>query len=695
MKKTKKHLPILLILLIIISIGGFRISALGAGNSISSATAISLGSNYSGKITDENTNDFYKFSIPSSGRIDLKLTTYMKYISYNVYNSSGTSIWNGDTYWEWNETSGVGQKLVKIDLTQGTYYFSASKNERNTGNYSFNISFTSANESFSETGTGVNNTLQTANSINLFSSYTGQIALNDDKDFYKFSIPSSGRINLELTTYMEYISYNVYNSSGTSIWNGDTYWEWNETSGVGQKLVKIDLTQGTYYFSASKNERNTGNYSFNISFTSANESFSETGTGVNNTLQTANSINLFSSYTGQIALNDDKDFYKFSIPSSGRIDLELTTYMEYISYNVYNSSGTSIWNGDTYWEWNESSGVGKRNVQIDLTQGTYYLSATKNEGETGGYEFSLNCGRHMWSDEKVLTYPTCTTPGSKSYMCSFCGLKKTEVISPLGHSWTAWTITTAATCTTPGTQTRYCSRDTSHKEIRTISALGHRYDATVKKPTSTTLGYTLHTCIGCNTSYKNAYTAPTGKQTLKCKARTSAAQTISWNNVKTATGYQVQISNAAGNKWSTYATLKSGITNYTFKKLVAGNNYKFRVRFYIKAADGKNYFSPWSTALNSPTLPSGTAITKLTASSKAFSAQWKKAGFTGYQLQYSLKSNFSAAKTVTIKNAKTLKTTVKKLNTKKVYYIRIRTYKMISKANYFSTWSKTYKIKTK
>ncbi|MBQ6380651.1 MAG: hypothetical protein IJJ41_03495, partial [Clostridia bacterium] len=201
MKKIRKQMSVLMIILTIISVGGFRVSALGAGNSISNSTAISLEKNYSGTITADNTQDFYNFSIPSSGRITLELNSYMKYIRYDVYNSSGTSIWDGDTYWEWDETSGVGQKFVDIDLTQGTYYFSAKRNESNNGIYRFKISFTSANEGFSETGTGTNNTLQTANSISLSNLYRGQIALNDDKDFYKFSISSSGRITLELNSY--------------------------------------------------------------------------------------------------------------------------------------------------------------------------------------------------------------------------------------------------------------------------------------------------------------------------------------------------------------------------------------------------------------------------------------------------------------------------------------------------------------
>ena len=119
------------------------------------------------------------------------------------------------------------------------------------------------------------------------------------------------------------------------------------------------------------------------------------------------------------------------------------------------------------------------------------------------------------------------------------------------------------------------------------------------------------------------------------------------------------------------------------------------MRFYIKAPDGLNYFSSWSATLNSPTLPNGTALTKLTAGSKAFTAQWKKQTVTGYQVQYGTKANFAGAKLVTVKKVGTLKTTVKKLSAKKVYYVRIRTYKTINKANYFSTWSKTYKVKTK
>lgn len=327
---------------------------------------------------------------------------------------------------------------------------------------------------------------------------------------------------------------------------------------------------------------------------------------------------------------------------------------------------------------------------------------TCTEAGNKPYSECLRCGNYYIDDkgENLIADKSEVVIAAKGhrfdvyepYCLNGCGEANPNYNPAHEHEYTA-VVVTPPTCTEQGFTTHSCECGDTYTDTPS-EALGHDYKATVTKPTATALGYTTHTCSRCGNQFVDTYTAPTGKQTIKCKARTAAAQTIIWNNVKTATGYQVQISNKAGNKWEKTVTLKAGVTSTTFKALEAGNAYKFRVRFYI-AKGGKNYFSPWSSTLKSPTLPSGTSITKLTPGKKAFTAQWKKAGFSGYQVQYSLKSNFSGAKTVTIKNAKTLKTIVKKLSAKKVYYVRIRTYKTISKANYFSAWSKAVKVKTK
>ena len=83
---------------------------------------------------------------------------------------------------------------------------------------------------------------------------------------------------------------------------------------------------------------------------------------------------------------------------------------------------------------------------------------------------------------------------------------------------------------------------------------------------------------------------------------------------------------------------------------------------------------------------------KLKKGKKKFTATWTKAaGVDGYQLQYSLKKNFKKAKKKTLKKNKL---TVKKLKSKKTYYVRVRAYKKINGKNVYSDWS-TKKVKVK
>ena len=95
--------------------------------------------------------------------------------------------------------------------------------------------------------------------------------------------------------------------------------------------------------------------------------------------------------------------------------------------------------------------------------------------------------------------------------------------------------------------------------------------------------------------------------------------------------------------------------------------------------------------------PKGTTIAKLTKAKKAFTVKWKKQAIqtTGYQIQYSLKSNFESAKTVTVAKATTVSRKISKLKSKKKYYVRVRTYRKVGTAKYYSAWSKARTVKTK
>ena len=93
-----------------------------------------------------------------------------------------------------------------------------------------------------------------------------------------------------------------------------------------------------------------------------------------------------------------------------------------------------------------------------------------------------------------------------------------------------------------------------------------------------------------------------------------------------------------------------------------------------------------------------TSITSLSAKDNGFTVKWKKKiKITGYQIQYSTSSKFSMknTKTVKIKKAKTASKKITDLKSSKKYYVRIRTYKIVNKKTYYSSWSKKKNVTTK
>lgn len=105
-----------------------------------------------------------------------------------------------------------------------------------------------------------------------------------------------------------------------------------------------------------------------------------------------------------------------------------------------------------------------------------------------------------------------------------------------------------------------------------------------------------------------------------------------------------------------------------------------------------------STTKNTETVkPKKTSIKKLSKGKKKFTVNWAKvSGVKGYQIQYSSDKKFKKNnKSVTVAKQKTTKATVKKLKSKKKYYVRVRTYKTVSGKKIYSSWSKVKSVKTK
>lgn len=104
----------------------------------------------------------------------------------------------------------------------------------------------------------------------------------------------------------------------------------------------------------------------------------------------------------------------------------------------------------------------------------------------------------------------------------------------------------------------------------------------------------------------------------------------------------------------------------------------------------------FTTTVFATNIPS-TTITSVKTKSEAFTIKWKKkTKITGYQIQYSTNSKFKKGnKTIKIKKAKTVSKKITGLKSSKKYYVRIRTYKIVNKRTYYSSWSKKKNVTTK
>ena len=150
-------------------------------------------------------------------------------------------------------------------------------------------------------------------------------------------------------------------------------------------------------------------------------------------------------------------------------------------------------------------------------------------------------------------------------------------------------------------------------------------------------------------------------------------------------------------------TVKDGAT-----ALASGKDYsvslasgRINVGIYKVSVTLKGNYAG-SAAKSFKIVPKGTTISKVVKLKKGFKVVWKKQStkmatsrITGYQVRYSVKSNFKGKKIKTVKGYSKGSAKVTKLKAKKKYYVSVRTYKTVNGKKLYSSWSKKKAVTTK
>lgn len=124
------------------------------------------------------------------------------------------------------------------------------------------------------------------------------------------------------------------------------------------------------------------------------------------------------------------------------------------------------------------------------------------------------------------------------------------------------------------------------------------------------------------------------------------------------------------------------------------SNYGILVTNTKRTIGGKKYSIDANGKINVKK-PSKTKIKKIKAGKKAISVSWAKVkGVKGYEIEYSTSKKFTNSKKITV-NAKNTKYNIKKLSSKKTYYVRIRTYTNFQGMKAYSKYSNVMKATVK
>ncbi len=169
---------------------------------------------------------------------------------------------------------------------------------------------------------------------------------------------------------------------------------------------------------------------------------------------------------------------------------------------------------------------------------------------------------HSWELDRMLQEPTCTKAGTAVYRCSgICGIEKVEEVEALGHIWDEGSITKEATCTANGTKTYTCTRSgCGEKKTETITKLGHSYEENYtvdKEATCAEAGSKSRHCVRCD--------AKTGVRTIKAlghkwnSGKITTAATCTRKGIRTYTCTVCKATKkesiaAKGHKWSAWKT---------------------------------------------------------------------------------------------------------------------------------------------
>ncbi len=382
MRALRKKICLLLVLVLALSF--CRPASVFAEGTPESPELLVFGSWDYGYFTDDYTEEkhTYQFTLPESGRVVIKVQTS----TGNEIHYSGPGGLGGyvepDT-----EVSG------EVELVKGDYTITVKEESKsNTGEYGIFVDFTPAHETYQEKHTTYDDVKESV-SVPFAKKITGHFAVSESQELYKFRITESGRFYV-VAGSMPRVQFWILDKNGAQI----AYTGYNPNVGDSKTQIVTDLVPGTYYLQINDLPISTsrtspyyrGVYTFTPKFKPSGETYTYKNDSIKQ-VKSKDALTLCKTVKGQLALNDEADYFKIYIPKTGNYNLTVTADSRYGSYtfpleSLQNASGTP--QSYSYYSMDKADPPVRTYYYKNLAKGTYYIHFAKGNA-TGPYSFIM------------------------------------------------------------------------------------------------------------------------------------------------------------------------------------------------------------------------------------------------------------------------------------------------------------------
>ena len=433
---------------------------------------------------------------------------------------------------------------------------------------------------------------------------------------YKIEMDKSGYLIFDFEGESQEWNINIYDEDYNKIdtlkpvykeFYKKSYLQISLGSNVPNKNQIVALFTGKYYVEIDRlnnatNDNFSGNYTFSIDYSPANETIKEIKNDFYYDAPTAKNIELNKTYNGflgakyacynyvgnPILTTDERDAYKIEIPKGSGLS-QFSVTLSSKAFAPLGSNCTLILYNSEFEPYDGFKPLtvslnSTLNETIYLYEGTYYI-AVVNDNSPIEYTFTttfkpqgtFTCVEHKGKLVNTVN-PTCTQNGYNSYVCQICGAQYNEIIPAYGHN-AVIDYEVAPTLVSSGlTRGSHCSICgaviTPQTVIPQISA-------------------PAQPIVTPNTTVKPV-SKPKSAKIKKVKPAKKAVS-VEWKKVSGVKGYQIQVATDKKFKKNkkTATVKKQKTTKVTIKKLKAKKKYYVRIRTY-KTVNGKKIYSSWS-----------------------------------------------------------------------------------------------------